>query len=174
MLDRLDEFAGRAACPIAALRKEIEAGKPIARLVDGPVDGASEVLLDLGTALNRSGGEAFVRLYLQLCAARSSPTATRCCCSSPSVAEQQNNAEEAIDLYRRIPADSPIKRVAELQLGLNLADLDRHDEAITHLTRLLDQDPDDMRAYLALGGVYASKEDFRTAADVYDKAVAAG
>ena len=29
-----------------------------------------------------------------------------------------------------------------------------------------------MRAYLALGGVYASKEDFRSAADVYDKAVA--
>ena len=28
-----------------------------------------------------------------------------------------------------------------------------------------------MRAYLALGGVYASKEDFRNAADVYDKAV---
>ena len=30
-----------------------------------------------------------------------------------------------------------------------------------------------MRAYLALGGVYASKEDFRSAADVYDKAVGA-
>ena len=55
-----------AACPIAVLRKEIEAGKPVSRLVDGPVDGASEVLLDLGAALNRSGGEVFVRLYLQL------------------------------------------------------------------------------------------------------------
>ena len=64
-----------------------------------------------------------------------------------------------------------MKRVAELQRGLNLADLDRHDEAIAQLTKLLDQDPDDMRAYLALGGVYASKEDFRNAADVYDKAV---
>ena len=49
-----------------------------------------------------------------------------------------------------------------MQLGLNLADLDRHDEAITHLKKLLDADPDDMRAYLALGGVYASKEDFRS------------
>ncbi len=29
-----------------------------------------------------------------------------------------------------------------------------------------------MRAYLALGGVYASKEDYKDAADVYDKAVA--
>ena len=42
----------------------------------------------------------------------------------------QNNAEEAIELYSQIPSDSPLKRVAELQRGLNLADLDRHDEAI--------------------------------------------
>ena len=28
-----------------------------------------------------------------------------------------------------------------------------------------------MRAYLALGGVYGSKEDFRSAANLYDKAV---
>ena len=152
------------------LRKEIEAGKPVSRLVDGPVDGASEVLLDLGGALNRSGGEAFVKLYLQLARALE-PNSDAVLLQLASVAEQQNDSEEAIDLYARIPADSPMKRVAELQRGLNLADLDRHDEAIAQLTKLLDEDPDDMRAYLALGGVYASKEDFRNAADVYDKAV---
>ena len=154
------------------LRKEIEAGKPVSRLVDGPVDGASEVLLDLGTALNRSGGEVFVKLYLQLARALE-PNSDAVLLQLASVAEQQNNSEEAIDLYAKIPADSPIKRVAELQRGLNLADLDRQDEAIAQLTKLLDQDPDDMRAYLALGGVYASKQDFRNAADVYDKAAGA-
>ena len=125
----------------------------------------------MAAALNRSGGEIFVKLYLQLARALE-PNSDAVLLQLASVAEQQNNAEEAIDLYAQIPADSPIKRVAELQRGLNLADLDRHDEAIAQLTRLLDQDPDDMRAYLALGGVYASKEDFRSAADVYDKAVA--
>ena len=170
VLNRIDEFSvGRV--PIAVLRKQIEAGKPVARLVDGPVDGASEVLLDLGTALNRSGGEIFVKLYLQLARALE-PNSDAVLLQLASVAEQQNNAEEAIDLYAKIPADSPIKRVAELQRGLNLADLDRHDEAIAQLNRLLDQDPEDMRAYLALGGVYASKEDFRSAAGVYDKAAA--
>ena len=39
---------------------------------------------------------------------------------------------------RKIPADSPLKRVAELQRGLNLADLKRHDEAIAQLKSLLD------------------------------------
>ena len=71
-----------------------------------------------------------------------------------------------------IPADSPMKRIAEMQRGLNLADLDRHDEAIRQLTKLSTRIPSDMRAYLALGGVYAAKEDFRNAADVYDRAVA--
>src|SRR5690606_7551838 len=54
----------------------------------------------------------------------------------------------------------------------NLADLDRRDEAIRQLERLVDDNPDDMRGYLALGGVHASKEDYAAAAKVYDRAVA--
>jgi tetratricopeptide (TPR) repeat protein/LysM repeat protein len=170
VLDRIDAFAtGRV--PAVALRKEIETGKPLPRLVDGPLDGASEVLLDLGTALNRSGGEVFVRLYLQLARALK-PDGDAILIQLAALAEQQNDSEAAIDLYAKIPAASPMKRVAEMQRGLNLADLDRQDEAVAQLTALLDQDPDDMRAYLALGGVYASKEDFRNAAAVYDRAAA--
>ncbi len=70
-----------------------------------------------------------------------------------------------------MPATSPLKRLSELQLGLNLADLKRHDEAIKHLKALVDANPDDMRGYLALGGVYASTDNYRASADVYDKAV---
>ena len=75
------------------------------------------------------------------------------------------------DGYERVPDDSPLKRAAELQLGLNLADLKQYDQAIKHLSLLRESDPDDMRAYLALGGVYAAREDYRSAANVYDQAV---
>jgi Flp pilus assembly protein TadD len=88
-----------------------------------------------------------------------------------AVAEQQKDGERAIGFYKRIPDTSPLKEVAELQLGLNLADLDRNDEAISHLKKLVEANPDEMRGYLALGGVYSSKEDYRAAADLYDKAV---
>ena len=88
-----------------------------------------------------------------------------------SVAEQQDDFDGAIALYKKIPDASPLKRAAEMQLGLNLADLKRYDEAIPHLKKLLEADPDDMRAYLALGGVYASKEDYKSAAATYDQAV---
>jgi tetratricopeptide (TPR) repeat protein/LysM repeat protein len=170
VLDKAEENStGRL--PLLALREKIQKGEPVSRLVAGPADGASEILLNLGAALNRGGGEPFVRLYLQYALALK-PSSDIVLLQLAAVAEQQDQAEEAIALYKRIPADSPVKRAAELQLGLNLADLDRHDEAIVHLKALLDANPDDMRAYLALGGVYASKEDYRSAADIYDRAVA--
>jgi tetratricopeptide (TPR) repeat protein len=169
VLDRVDAFAANRV-PATMLRKDIEAGKQLKRLVEGPREGASEVLLDLGTAMNRSGGEAFVRLYLQLARALR-PDSDAALLQLASLAEQQDDASQAIDLYALIPADSPMKRISEMQRALNLADLERRDEAIAELTKLLDQDPDDMRAYLALGGVYASKEDFRNAANIYDRAV---
>jgi tetratricopeptide (TPR) repeat protein len=170
VLDRSDEFSvGRPA--VAELRAEIGKGMPIPPLVQGPTEGATEIFLNLGTALNRGGGEAFVRLYLQYALALE-PKSDIVLMQLASVAEQQERPEEAIALYGKISKGSSMKRVAELQRGLNLADLKRHDEAITQLKALLEAAPDDMRGYLALGGVYASKEDYRSAADLYDKAVA--
>ncbi|GLS34353.1 Tetratricopeptide repeat-containing protein [Mesorhizobium albiziae] len=170
VLDKSDEFSvGRPA--VAELRTEIRKGMPIPPLVQGPTEGATEIFLNLGTALNRGGGEAFVRLYLQYALALE-PKSDIVLMQLASVAEQQEQPEEAIALYGKISKGSSMKRVAELQRGLNLADLKRHDQAITQLKALLEAAPDDMRGYLALGGVYASKEDYRSAADLYDKAVA--
>ncbi|PSJ61472.1 tetratricopeptide repeat protein [Pseudaminobacter soli (ex Li et al. 2025)] len=169
VLDKADEFAsGRLA--LVSLRAKIEKGETVSPLIASPADGASEILVDLATALNRGGGEPFVRLYLQYALALRHDSDVALL-QLAALAEQQDRPEEAIALYRRVPADSPLKRASDLQLGLNLADLKRSDEAITHLKKLLDDAPDDMRAYLALGGVYASVENYRAAADVYDKAV---
>ena len=63
------------------------------------------------TALNRSGGEAFVRLYLQYALALK-PDSDVVLIQLAAVAEQQQDAEEAIALYRRIPDASPLKRLS--------------------------------------------------------------
>ncbi|MER9077926.1 tetratricopeptide repeat protein [Mesorhizobium sp. M0895] len=169
VLDQAETFAP-GKVEIAALRDKINKGEKIQPFAAGPSDGASEILLDLATALNRGGGEPFVRLYLQYALALR-PDNDAALVQLAAVAEQLKDGEGAIALYRRIPAGSPLKELSDLQLGLNLADLDRNDEAITHLKAIVDAHPDDMRAYLALGGVYSSKEDFRSAANLYDKAV---
>ncbi|APH71168.1 tetratricopeptide repeat protein [Aquibium oceanicum] len=169
VLDESEAFASNRPS-IVALRAEIEAGAEIAPMVASVRDGAAEVLYDMGSALNRGGGEAFVRLYLQYARALK-PDLDGVLIQLGQVAEQQGHAEEAISFYEQVPETSPLKRIAELQLGLNLADLERADEAKEHLKALIDSDPNDMRAYLALGGVYASKEEYREAADLYDRAL---
>lgn len=169
VLEKADEFAsGRLS--LIDLRDKIMKGETVAPIIANPSDGASELLLVLAAALNRSGGESFVRLYLQYALALK-PDSDVVLVQLAGVSEQQNDAEGAIELYRRIPDTSPLRRVSQLQLGLNLADLDRRDEAIRQLQALVDENPEDMRGYLALGGVYASKEDYAGAAKVYDKAV---
>lgn len=157
---------------VHALRAMIEAGEaPPLSAVRTPASGASEVLLNLASALNRGGGESFVRLYLHYALALN-PESDAVLIQLAAVAEQQQKPADAVEFYARIPASSPLKRIAEMQMGLNLADLERHDEAIEHLAALVESDPDDMRAYLALGGVHASRKDYAAAAALYERAVA--
>ncbi len=169
VLDQAEEFApGRLT--IRVLREKIEAGEPASALVPDVSAGAAEVLLNLATALNRSGGESFVRLYLQYALALR-PRSDAILIQLAGIAEQQRDSESAIAHYEDIPDTSPMKSIAELQLGLNLADLERFDEAVEHLKAAVSEDPDDIRAYLALGGVYARQENYRAAADLYEEAV---
>jgi tetratricopeptide (TPR) repeat protein len=156
---------------IRELEAAIRGGLTIMPLVSSPADGVAEILLNVGSALNRGGGEAFVRLYLQF-ALVLRPESDAALLQLGHVAEQQNLPEEAIAFYRRVAPASPLKRMAEMQLGLNLADIGRNDEAIDHLRALVDSDPDDMRAYLALGGVYSAGKDYARSAELYDRAVA--
>lgn len=170
VLDQAEEVAsGRVT--VIALRERIENGDDVAPLVGTAQAGAAEILLNLATALNRGGGESFVRLYLQY-ALVLVPDSDAVLIQLAGIAEQQRDAQAAIDYYARIPENSPVKGVAELQQGLNLADLDRHEEAIEHLKEAIERDPDDLRAYLALGGVHASQENYAAASDLYDIAVA--
>lgn len=170
VLDKADSFAsGRLT--IQALRARLQDGRAVAPLVPDARAGAAEALLNLATALNRSGGESFVRLYLHYALALL-PQSDAILIQLAGIGEQQGDAATAISFYERIPDNSTLKRVAELQLGLNLADLKRQDEAVTHLRAALARDESDMRAYLSLGGVYASQENYRAAADLYDRAVA--
>jgi len=169
VLDKSEEFVtGRTE--IEALRESIGKGEEIAPMVASPADGASEILVNLATALNRGGGEPFVRLYLEYALALK-PDSDIALMQIAGVAEQMKDSERAISYYRRVADSSPYKQVAELQLGLNLADLGRNDEAIEHLQALVEARPDEMRGYLALGGVYGSRENWRASADLYDRAI---
>ncbi|WP_158585223.1 tetratricopeptide repeat protein [Oceaniradius stylonematis] len=139
-------------------------------VIDTPQLGAGEILLNLGSAINRDGAEDFAALYLEL--ARSmAPENAQILFELGGIAEKLGQPERAIRYYASVPADSPLARIADLQRGLALSALDRHDEAKATLAALIEDNPDDFRGYLALGGVYASLKEFEEAADVYEAAV---
>lgn len=155
---------------LTALREQIEAGGKVDRLIRTPQSGFAEVLYALGTAINRSGGEAFAKLFLQLALPlRANDDATLY--QLGDISAKLRQPEKAVEFYTSVADQSPYRRDAEMQSALNLADAKKAKEAIALLTTLLERDKTDMRTYMALGGVYAQDKNFAEAAKIYDAAV---
>jgi Lipoprotein NlpI, contains TPR repeats len=158
--------------PLAALRQQIETGRKPEREIGDAKQGAASIFFTLGSALNREGAEETVGLYLQFARALD-PTNAATLVLLGSLKEAIGKPEEAIAIYKEVPASSPMRRISELQMGLALADLDRGTEARQHLKALIEADPKDLRSYLAYGSVLSAAKDYKAMAENYEKAVAA-
>ncbi|MEX3007907.1 tetratricopeptide repeat protein [Hoeflea sp. TYP-13] len=158
--------------PLKTLRMRIEEDNPPRPEIRNASEGASAVLYTIGSALNRSGAEDIVSLYLNFARALDPKNAATLVMLG-SLAENLRNPEKAIAIYESVPEDSIMHRVSELQLGLNLADLGRLEEAKKHLKNLIKEDPSDMRSYIAYGSVLSDAKAYREMADNYDMAVKA-
>lgn len=154
---------------LTEMREKVEAGETFGRLVQTPQQGVAELLYTLGTAINRSGGEAFAKLYLQM-SLPLRPDNDATLYQLGDISAKLRQPEKAVDYYARVPEKSPYRRDAEMQRALNLAENDKPAEAIEQLKSLLNRDKTDMRTYLALGGVYAQDKNFAEAAKIYDAA----
>ncbi|MGK8638377.1 tetratricopeptide repeat protein [Brucella anthropi] len=155
---------------ITEMREKIEAGEKYGRLIKTAQEGTAEALYTLGTAINRSGAEAFAKLYLQM-SLPLRPGNDATLYQLGDISAKLRQPEKAIDYYGRVPEKSPYRRDAEMQRALNLAENDQSADAVKQLRVLLDRDKTDMRTYLALGGVYAQDKNFADAAKIYDAAV---
>lgn len=165
-----DNFVSSYA-PLKALRQSIEAGEKQEQQVRTAAQGAAAVLFSVGGALNRQGAEDIVLLYLQ--AARAlDPESDDTLVLLGGLAENMKRPDLAIEYYRTVPEKSPMRRISELQLGLNLADTDKTDEAKEHLQALIETDPQDLRGYLALGSVLSAAKEYKAMGELYDRAVA--
>ncbi|MEO0919198.1 MAG: tetratricopeptide repeat protein, partial [Pseudomonadota bacterium] len=135
-----------------------------------PAKGVAEILLNLGSAINRDGAESFAALYLEMARA-SWPEEPQVLFELGSTAERLDQVEKAITYYEQVNANSPLHRVAALQQGLALSDLDRNDEAKVTLRALIDESPSDFRGYMALGGVHSFLREWEDASAVYTDAL---
>jgi tetratricopeptide (TPR) repeat protein len=155
---------------LAQLKKD----EPLPRMVDSAQAGAAEALYGLGAALGRreeemslaNRGLAYLQLALYL-----EPNHALAQLSLADLYEAMKKPELAIKTYERVPASSPLKRNAEIQLGIDLDTLERTEEAKKHLDKLIAHKPDDMEAIIALANILRERKQYDACADTYGKAV---
>jgi tetratricopeptide (TPR) repeat protein len=155
---------------IGPLLKSLESGEEPGPTVDSTIDGASEVLYGLGAAIGTNDGMELPAAYLQL-ALYLAPQSNLALMALGDVLVTAGRCEDAIDIYGRIPEASGLRRTADIQSSICLDSLDRTDEATKTLTKLIDANPADIDAVVALGNIYRGRERFAEAAQVYTRGI---
>ena len=146
------------------------AGMSVPPLVRDARGGLAEALLGAAAALpQRDNGDAaliFARLALFL---HDELDTVRFLIGE--ILDGAERLEDAVDAYRSIPAGSDYAWAAQLRAASDLADLERHDEAVAALRAMIDERPERIDAASALGDVFRRDERYEDAAEAYDAAV---
>ncbi|WP_371926846.1 tetratricopeptide repeat protein [Bradyrhizobium sp. WD16] len=150
--------------------RELKAGKKLPPLAESPQAGAAEALYGIGASLTRRGGEDLALVYLQL-ALYLEPHHALALLSLADLYESVKKPQMAIKIYERVPANSPLKRNAQIQLATDLDAADRSDEAINILKETTAQDPKDIEAVMALGNIERSRKKFADCANTYSQGI---
>jgi len=163
--EAFDKKLARHPLVLEGLR-ETKAGKKLSPLVESPQGGAAEALYGIGATLTRRGGEDLALVYLQL-ALYLAPNHPLALLSLADLYESVKKPAMAIKIYERVPANSPLKRNAQIQLATNLDAADRSDEAIKILKAVTAEDPKDLEAIMALGNIERGRKKFADCAQTY-------
>jgi tetratricopeptide (TPR) repeat protein len=150
--------------------RDTKAGKKLPPLVDSAQAGAAEALYGIGATLTRRGGEDLALVYLQL-ALYLQPNHPLALLSLADLYESVKKPQMAIKVYERMPASSPLKRNAQIQLATNLDAADRSDEAIKILKGVTAEAPKDIEAIMALGNIERGRKKFNDCAATYTQAI---
>jgi tetratricopeptide (TPR) repeat protein len=150
--------------------REAKAGKKIPPLVNSAQAGAAEALYGIGASLTRRGAEDLALVYLQL-ALYLEPAHALALLSLGDLYETVKRPQLAIKAYERVPANSPLKRNAQIQLATNLDAVERSEEGIKILKALTEESPKDIESIMALGNIERGKKKFAECGDTYTLAI---
>jgi tetratricopeptide (TPR) repeat protein len=150
--------------------RETKAGKKLTPLVDSAQAGAAEALYGIGATLTRRGGEDLALVYLQL-SLYLVPNHPLALLSLADLYESVKKPAMAIKVYERMPASSPLKRNAQIQLATDLDAADRSDEAIKILKTVTTEDPKDLEAIMALGNIERGRKKFADCVVTYSQGI---
>jgi thioredoxin-like negative regulator of GroEL len=146
------------------LMNALKSDQPVAPLAATPQAGAAEVLYGLGSAIGLEDGAELPAAYLQL-AHYLNPDDDLIVVALGDIFQATNACSKAIGIYGQVPASSALRRNSEIQLGNCLDALDKPDEGAKHMRAVVETDPSDLEAVVALGNLYRGRERFKEAAD---------
>jgi tetratricopeptide (TPR) repeat protein len=167
--EAFDKKLARHPLVLEGLR-ESRAGKKLTPLVDTAQSGAAEALYGIGATLTRRGGEDLALVYLQL-SLYLAPNHSLALLSLADLYESVKKPAMAIKVYERMPASSPLKRNAQIQLATNLDAADRSDEAIKILKGVTAEDAKDIEAIMALGNIERGRKKFADCVQTYSQGI---
>ncbi|MBV8769171.1 MAG: tetratricopeptide repeat protein [Hyphomicrobiales bacterium] len=149
---------------------DVEKGAATPRLIATPQQGAAEALFGLAASSGREGEDFAAILYLRL-ALFLDPSNGVAAVTLGEIYERDKSYEQAIAAYGEVPANSPLRQSTDLQIGLDLVALEKYDDAVAHMHKVIENHPDDLEAYAALGDALRANKNFADAADAYGKAI---
>ncbi|SFL74073.1 tetratricopeptide repeat protein [Methylobacterium pseudosasicola] len=164
-----DQLSPRHPLVRDALDK-LKDGKPLTRLIGTAQEGAAEVLYGLGSAGSTQGDELPAVIYLRL-ALYLAPDHALARLTLADTLDRMKQTERANEAYAQIPATSPLKLNADIQIGLNLEQMGKGDEALAHLDAAMKAHPDDIDVITALGNVQRARKKYEEAAATYTRAI---
>ncbi len=151
---------------------DLKANESLQPLVHDAKEGAAEALYGLGSAGSRQGDELPALVYLRL-SLYLRPSSDLTAVTLASLFEQLKKRDQVIAAYQTVPASSPLKLGADIQIALELDSMGKTDEATKRLTDLVTARPHDVETLSALAELQRSAKKYVEAAATYDRAIAA-
>ncbi len=133
--------------------------------------GASEVMFSLATSMTDEQTIDIALLYTQLGLSFNADLPVTYTLLGDTY-EDMKRYDKAIEAYEKVPASSPLRSNADMEIAVCLQRLERKDEALARLKDLIAREPGNFDAIVTLGNIYRSNEDFASAAKTYDDAIA--
>jgi len=155
---------------LRTLLADIKAGKALSPLVATMETGVAEALYGLGSAIGTDEGPELPAAYLRLSAYLDVGNYLSTVAVG-DVFQSVKRCDEAIAVYDTVPKAANIRRNADIQTSVCLAQMEKPDEAAKYVQRVVDADPGDVEAAMELGNIYRGSDRFAEAVDAYTLAI---
>ncbi|MEQ1900931.1 MAG: tetratricopeptide repeat protein [Devosia sp.] len=155
---------------ISVVKADLLANRRPGPMAANAQEGAANMFYTIGLAFAREGGNDVALVFMRL----GSYLDPENDLINFGIGQLYDGAEQHLTanaIYEALPAASPLKSMAIVRIADNLDAMGNRTEAISRLSQIVADNPDDLDAVTVLGDLYRSDKQWLAAADTYTKAL---